>query len=410
MTKSALSQTNGPVDPITTSNVLSDDTEWAKRADYWGSQKPPKLRNHAGRKDRQPLILSGHGVRLSVDHGALLIQNGFTHYPQEREEWRLFPGDRQLPSRIVILDSSGSLSFDVMTWLSTKDIPLVQINWQGEVITMLGGPGHSADSKKVAAQREALQNGQGLRIAIQLIRDKIKGCMETLEQVLPASLERERALTKQAKALTVLDGDPPSTMETLRLSEGRAALAYFTAWQTIPLRWKGIGKHPIPDEWLRVGLRQSSLSGTNRHATHPVNALLNYAYGLLETEVRIAVVAAGLDPTIGYLHAQRPGRVAFVYDLMEPLRPMVDQEVLRFVQKHIFSRGDFVMTNSGACRLHPDLARSISARLLQRLPKVAISTTVTTVSPLPKAGTRHKNITQRLLNLPVGYMQLVLLL
>jgi CRISPR-associated endonuclease Cas1 len=360
VTKLALSQTRGLVDQVSTSDLPSGDTDWAKRAEYWGNQKTPKPRNYAGRKDRQPLILSGHGVRLSVDHGALLVQNGFTHYPQKREEWRLFPGDRRLPSRIVILDSSGSLSFDVMTWLSTKDIPLVQINWQGEVVTMLGGAGHSADSKKVAAQRDALQNGQGLQIAIQLIQDKINGCMETLEQVLPASLERERALTKQTKALTVLEGDPPSTMEALRLIEGRAALAYFTAWQTIPLRWKGVGKRPIPHEWQRVGLRQSSLSGTNRHATHPVNALLNYAYGLLETEVRIAVVAAGLDPTIGYLHARRPGRVALVYDLMEPLRPRVDQDVLGFVQKHIFSPGDFVMTNSGACRLHSKLAHSIT--------------------------------------------------
>ena len=296
MTKSALSQTRGPVGLAIPSEMPSDDTDWVKRAEYWGSQKVPKPRSQAGRKDRQPLILSGHGVRLSVDHGALLVQNGFTHYPQKREEWRLFPGDRRLPSRIVILDSSGSLSFDVMAWLSTKDIPLVQINWQGEVVTMLGGAGHSADSKKVAAQREALQTGQGLQIAIHLIQDKIKGCMQTLEHTLPASLERERALMKQAKALTILEGDPPSTMEALRLIEGRAALAYFTAWQTIPLRWKGIGKRPIPEGWLRVGLRQSSLSGTNRHATHPVNALLNYAYGLLETEVRIAVVAAGLDP------------------------------------------------------------------------------------------------------------------
>ena len=343
-----------------TFDLPSDDVDWAKRAEYWGSQKAPKPRNHGGRKDRQPLILSGHGVRLSVDHGALLVQNGFTHHPQKREEWRFFPGDRRLPSRIVILDSSGSLSFDVMTWLSTKKIPLVHINWQGEVVTTLGGVGHSADPQKVATQRDTLQNGRGLQIAIQLIRDKISGCMDTLEQVLPASLERERALAKQAKALTVLEGDPPSTMEALRLIEGRAALAYFTAWQTIPLRWKGIGKRPIPDEWQRVGLRQSSLSGTNRHATHPVNALLNYAYALLETEVRIAVVAAGLDPTIGYLHACRPGRMALVYDLMEPLRPRVDQEVLRFAQKHIFSPGDFVMTNSGACRLHSQLAGFIS--------------------------------------------------
>ena len=359
MTKSALSQTRGLVGHAIPSELPSDDTDWAKRAEYWGNQKTPKPRSHTGRKDRQPLILSGHGVRLSVDHGALLVQNGFTHYPQKREEWRLFPGDRRLPCRIVILDSSGSLSFDVMTWLSTKEIPLVQINWQGEVVTMLGGAGHSADSKKVAAQREALQNGQGLQIANQLIQDKINGCMETLEHVLPTSLEREQALTKQAKALTVLERDPPSTMEALRLIEGRAALAYFTAWQTIPLRWKGVGKRPIPDEWQRVGLRQSSLSGTNRHATHPVNALLNYAYRLLETEVRIAVVAAGLDPTIGYLHARRPGRMALVYDLMEPLRPKVDKSVLEFVQKHIFSPGDFVMTNSGACRLHSIISASL---------------------------------------------------
>ena len=374
MTKSALSQTRGLVGHAIPSELPSDDTDWAKRAEYWGNQKTPKPRSHTGHKDRQPLILSGHGVRLSVDHGALLVQNGFTHYPQKREEWRLFPGDRRLPCRIVILDSSGSLSFDVMTWLSTKEIPLVQINWQGEVVTMLGGAGHSADSKKVAAQREALQNGRGLQVAIQLIRDKINGCMETLEWVLPASLARERALTKQTKALTVLEGDPPSTMEALRLIEGRAALAYFTAWHAIPLRWKGIGKRQIPDELLRVGLRQSSLSGTNRHATHPVNALLNYAYGLLETEVRIAAVAAGLDPTIGYLHTRRPGRVALVYDLMEPLRPRVDQGVLGFVQKHTFSPGDFVMTNSGACRLHSKLAHSITRSVVADLAEIILIT------------------------------------
>ena len=180
MTKLALSQTKGPVDPITTSNVLSDDTEWAKRADYWGRQKPPKPRNHSGRKDRQPLILSGHGVRLSVDRDTLLVQNGFTHYPQQRKEWRFFASERRrLPARIVILDGSGGLSFDVMAWLANLKIPLVQINWKGEVVTMLGGTGHSADSRMVEAQRTALHNGEGFQLAVELIRDKITGCMET---------------------------------------------------------------------------------------------------------------------------------------------------------------------------------------------------------------------------------------
>jgi CRISPR-associated protein Cas1 len=46
----------------------------------------------------------------------------------------------------------------------------------------------------------------------------------------------------------------------------------------------------------------------NRHASHPVNAMLNYAYEVLKSQVRIAAVSQGLDPTIGYLHASRSGR------------------------------------------------------------------------------------------------------
>lgn len=61
------------------------------------------------------------------------------------------------------------------------------------------------------------------------------------------------------------------------------------------------------------------VSGRNRHATHPVNAMLSYAYAVLESQVRIATVAQGLDPTIGYLYTCRPGRAAFVYDLMSRL-------------------------------------------------------------------------------------------
>ncbi len=89
--------------------------------------------------------------------------------------------------------------------------------------------------------------------------------------------------------------------------------------------------------------------------------MLNYAYGVLESQVRIAAVAAGLDPTIGYLHACRPGRVALVYDLMEPMRPQVDRLVLDFVQGRTFDPRDFILTERGTCRLHPQLARFVAA-------------------------------------------------
>jgi CRISPR-associated protein Cas1 len=93
----------------------------------------------------------------------------------------------------------------------------------------------------------------------------------------------------------------------------QAACAYFAAWQMLPLRWKGIGRKPIPPEWHHVAARPSMAGHNNRHVSHPVNAMLNYAYAVLESQVRIVTVSQGLDPTIGYLHACRPGRVALVY-------------------------------------------------------------------------------------------------
>lgn len=198
-----------------------------------------------------------------------------------------------------------------------------------------------------------------MKISIELIKQKIQGCQSTLSNF-PESLPRNRAIDKLNKSLDEL-AQPVALIELLRLIEGRAALAYFSYWQHIPLQWKGIARKPIPDEWQCMGTRESLISGSNRNATHPVNAMLNYVYGMLETQVRIAVVSAGLDPTLGFLHANRPGRVALVYDLMEPLRPQEDLLLLKFLMNRKFSPSDFIVNERGICRLHPQLARNIAA-------------------------------------------------
>ena len=87
--------------------------------------------------------------------------------------------------------------------------------------------------------------------------------------------------------------------------------------------------------------------------------MLNYAYAVLESQVRIATLSQGLDPAIGYLHVCRLGRVALVYDLMEPLRPLVDRLVLHFARSRTFTPNDFVLTARGVCRLHPQLSREV---------------------------------------------------
>ena len=120
-----------------------DGQSWAERCHYWLTAPPVNPRPFRRRRHtHEPLILTGHGMRLRVNHGALVVRNGFTHYPQPVEEYRFFRGDRTLPSRIIVLDGSGSLSFDVLSWLSEQNLPLIRINWRGEVVTALG-KGHA---------------------------------------------------------------------------------------------------------------------------------------------------------------------------------------------------------------------------------------------------------------------------
>jgi hypothetical protein len=110
-------------------------------------------------------------------------------------------------------------------------------------------------------------------------------------------------------------------------------------------------------------VRQEVLRRRNRNAHHPVNAMLNYTYAVLEGRVRIAIAEAGLDQSIGYLHVCQAGRDSLVYDLMEPYRPLADRHVLEIIRSETFTARDFVVDSKGVCRLHPSLAgRLVSGR------------------------------------------------
>ena len=66
-------------------------------------------------------------------------------------------------------------------------------------------------------------------------------------------------------------------------------------------------------------------------------------------------VAAGLDPSIGVTHSNDRNQIPLVYDLMEPLRPVVDRRILEFALGNVFSPGDFTINKVGGCRLNPQM-------------------------------------------------------
>jgi CRISP-associated protein Cas1 len=342
---------------------LTRGQNWHLRSALWQSQTSQSpLKSRRRRVERKPLVLTGHGVSLRVDNGALFVKDGRTHYPQKVEEYRFFPGARDLPSRIIILDGSGAITFDVMEWLATQGIPLVRVNWQGRVTTVMSAMGYGADPKKVKEQRKALETGQSLQLASGLIRQKIENCIETLKAVLPSSPQRDKAVAVHSDLSEALARSCPASNSNLLGIEGKAANAYFRAWQGLPLQWAGTSRCPIPDEWRVFGQRSSDRTlkvSSKKLANHPVNAMLNYAYAILEAHVRIQIVVNGYDPMISYLHVSSPERPGLIFDFMEPLRPVVDRKILEFVQTQTFRPGDFTLRSDGVCRLNPEMARGV---------------------------------------------------
>lgn len=110
----------------------------------------------------------------------------------------------------------------------------------------------------------------------------------------------------------------------------------------------------------QIGQRSSPFQMTGNHnAAHPVNAMLNYAYAVLESQIRVKTISEGYDPMLGIMHHGRDKSSKFVFDLMEPERPKVDRKILEFVKANIFDPADFTIRTDGVCRLNPEMARLV---------------------------------------------------
>jgi len=152
------------------------------------------------------------------------------------------------------------------------------------------------------------------------------------EEELGRCAERLAELGKQ-----VLDvGD----LDALRGVEGEAASRYFEVFDQM-----------LEHDDLRFEKR------TRRPPRNPINALLSFGYSLLSVDCTAALQAVALDPAVGFLHAERPGRPALALDLMEELRPLVvDRMVLAMLRLRQLDVKDFETLETGEVRM-TDTAR-----------------------------------------------------
>lgn len=147
--------------------------------------------------------------------------------------------------------------------------------------------------------------------------------------------------------------DKPSlTEEELRGAEGEAGLVYFSVFDTL----------------IRGDKPTFAFTGRSRRPPlGAVNALLSFVYALLTADVRAALETVGLDPAVGYLHKDRPGRPSLALDLVEEFRPFfADRLVLSLINRRQLSARDFTTLDNGATLLTDDGRKSVLVAYQER--------------------------------------------
>ena len=300
------------------------------------------------------LCLYGYGLRLAVERGHLIAEDGIAGERRIGRFARVGSGIR----RVVVLGSSGTVSLDALRWLHETGAAFVQIAASGELIAS-GTPHALTDVRLRRAQAMSSVNTVGVDIARHLLREKLVGQARVLDNI-----SGRRPVGELVQACAEQLEKAPS-IDSLRFIESRAAAAYWSAWEDVPVHFAGRGAKQVPMHWRRFGTRRSLLTNGPRKATNPPNALLNYLYTIALAEARLAALAVGCDPALGVIHADRPNRDSLASDLMEPVRPTVDEHVLQLLATHTFQPSDFFETREGNCRLMPDVAAPLATTALR---------------------------------------------
>ena len=133
------------------------------------------------------------------------------------------------------------------------------------------------------------------------------------------------------------DAEHAANMSSLRGIEGNAAAEYFGVF----------------DEMILQSKEYFWFSGRNKRPPEDrVNALLSFSYSLLARDCAAALYGNGLDPFVGFMHVDRPGRQSLALDLVEELRSSyADRFVLTLINNRIMAPKDFVINDNGSVLL-----------------------------------------------------------
>lgn len=192
-------------------------------------------------------------------------------------------------------------------------------------------------------------DGVRAEIARTIVMAKIANCRVVIARAL-----RDHPLVSNPEDLRAASSDllasarslkETQSVESVRGIEGNAASRYFGVFGNLVLN------------------QREAFSFTNRNRRPPqdnMNALLSFLYALLTQEVSSALEGVGLDPYMGFLHTDRPGRPSLALDMMEELRPVfADRLALSLVNRKQVRGTGFMQKESGGVLMNDDTRKEV---------------------------------------------------
>lgn len=295
------------------------------------------------------VTLFGFGIKIRVERGHLLIDDGIS---TDRKRFRL-PRVNHGLKRLVVIGSDGFVSLAALRWLADQKASFVMLERDGRVLVTTG-PVSPSDARLRRIQALAQKSSLALHISRELIARKLAGQERVARLHLLDNQTADRIARYREELGRVED------LKIVSVIEAQAAGHYWAAYQALPVNFPRRDESRLPEYWKTFGNRASPLTGSPRRAANPANAVLNYAYSLLEAESRLAAAAMGLDPNLGFLHHDMPNRDSLSCDLMEAVRPEVDAWLVDWITKDTLRRDWFFEQRDGGCRLMASLAEKIS--------------------------------------------------
>jgi len=186
------------------------------------------------------------------------------------------------------------------------------------------------------------------KLATSFVRGKIANCRHVLKRMVRDHGERleedvlQDAISRLNHSLESLKVD--LGLDTVRGLEGDGGHVYFQTFDHLLLNNK-------EDFYFSKRSRRPPLDR--------VNCLLSFLYTMLMNDVRSALESVGLDPAVGFLHRDRPGRYGLALDMMEEFRPWVDRIVLSLINLGQVKGKGFTVSEGGGIRMDNETRKTV---------------------------------------------------